>query len=78
MAHPRMASDPAAATAQDAFYDIAERTLPGAGLGGYALPEDVRFVIRRGAGAGVEASDGRWYIDYQHGRRLGTDGRGAG
>ena len=76
MAHPRMANDPAAATAQDAFYDTAERTLPGAGLGGYALPEDVRFVIRRGAGARVESSDGRWYIDYVGGAGANILGHG--
>jgi glutamate-1-semialdehyde 2,1-aminomutase len=45
-------------------YEIADRTLPGAGLGGYSLPEDVRFVIKRGAGSRVQSVDGRWYIDY--------------
>jgi len=45
-------------------YEIADRTLPGAGLGGYSLPEDVRFVIKRGVGSRVQSVDGRWYIDY--------------
>lgn len=46
------------------FYRRATRVLPGAGLGGYALPEDVRFVIRRGEGSRLEDVRGRWYIDY--------------
>ena len=45
-------------------YEIADRTLPGAGLGGYSLPEDVRFVIKRGVGSRIQSVDGRWYIDY--------------
>ncbi len=49
---------------QSDYYEVAERTLPGAGLGGYSLPEDVRFIIRRGVGSRLESSDGRWYIDY--------------
>jgi glutamate-1-semialdehyde 2,1-aminomutase len=49
---------------QDALYRTAESTLPGAGLGGYSLPDDLRFVIERGAGSRVRAVDGRWYIDY--------------
>ncbi len=47
-----------------AYYEIAEAALPGAGLGGYALPEDVRFVIHRGEGSRVQDVEGRWYIDY--------------
>ena len=46
------------------YFDIAEATLPGAGLGGHALPEDVRFIIQRGEGAKVQDVDGRWYLDY--------------
>lgn len=49
---------------QAGLYDIAERTLPGAGLGGYSLPEDVRFVIHKGQGSRVQSTDGRWYVDY--------------
>ena len=51
-------------TRPSAYYDVAETTLPGAGLGGYSLPEDVRFVIKRGVGSRVESVDGQWYIDY--------------
>lgn len=49
---------------QDDWYEIAERVLPGAGLGGYALPEAERFVIRRGEGCRLLGSDGKWRIDY--------------
>ncbi len=49
---------------QDALYETAEAVLPGAGLGGYALPEDVRFIFARGAGSRVQSVEGRWYIDY--------------
>ncbi|MCP4328212.1 MAG: aspartate aminotransferase family protein [Alphaproteobacteria bacterium] len=55
---------PALAHSQTDYYEIAERTLPGAGLGGYSLPEEVRFVIERGEGSRVQSVDGRWYIDY--------------
>lgn len=49
------------------WFEIAERTLPGAGLGGYSLPEDVRFVIERGEGTRVQSVEGRWYVDYTGG-----------
>jgi len=52
------------ASTQDALYAIAEATLPGAGLGGYALPEDVRFIIREGHGGRLVSVDGREYVDY--------------
>ncbi len=52
------------ATENARLYEIAERVLPGAGLGGYALPEDVRFIFHRGEGAHIQDVDGRWYIDY--------------
>jgi len=60
------ANTAAAATELDqaGLYDVAERTLPGAGLGGYSLPEDVRFVIHKGQGSRVQSTDGRWYVDY--------------
>ncbi len=49
---------------QSDYFEIAEATLPGAGLGGYALPEDVRFIFHRGEGAHFQDVDGRWYLDY--------------
>ncbi|MDJ0950583.1 MAG: aminotransferase class III-fold pyridoxal phosphate-dependent enzyme [Alphaproteobacteria bacterium] len=46
------------------LFELAERVLPGAGLGGYALPEDIRFVFSEGAGARLRDVEGREYIDY--------------
>ena len=53
-----------AAMTHDAYYELAARVLPGAGLGGYSLSEDVRFVIRKGEGSRLEDIRGRSYIDY--------------
>ena len=55
---------PRDAGAQDRLYAKAERTLPGAGLGGYSLPEHVRFVIDDARGARLTSAEGREYIDY--------------
>ena len=55
---------PRDAGTQDRLYAKAERALPGAGLGGYALPEHVRFVIDDAHGARLTSADGREYIDY--------------
>jgi glutamate-1-semialdehyde 2,1-aminomutase len=49
---------------QDGLYQRAERVLPGAGLGGYSLPERARFVIDDARGARLISADGREYIDY--------------
>jgi glutamate-1-semialdehyde 2,1-aminomutase len=46
------------------LFDLAEGVLPGAGLGGYALPEDIRFVFAEGSGARLRDVEGREYIDY--------------
>jgi len=46
------------------YYDTAADTLPGAGLGAYALADDVRFIIKRGKGSKLEDMDGNTYIDY--------------
>jgi len=51
-------------SAQDDLYAIAETNLPGAGLGGYALPEDVRFIITEGHGGRLTSAEGREYVDY--------------
>ena len=40
------------------YYEKAEAALPGAGLGGYSLPDDVRFIIQRGEGSRVLSVDG--------------------
>ena len=57
MAPPRDASH------QDRLYAKAERALPGGGLGGYSLPEHVRFVIDDACGARLTSADGREFID---------------
>jgi glutamate-1-semialdehyde 2,1-aminomutase len=62
--------------AQDALYQVAERALPGAGLGGYSLPEDVRVVIAEGRGSRVRSVEGRWYIDYVGGAGANILGHG--
>ena len=41
--------------------------MPGAGLGGYALARDIRFVFASGKGARFRDADGREYIDYAAG-----------
>jgi glutamate-1-semialdehyde 2,1-aminomutase len=58
------AMDAKAPSANDQLYEIAERVLPGAGLGGYALAEEVRFVFAEGKGARLRDVDGRDFIDY--------------
>jgi glutamate-1-semialdehyde 2,1-aminomutase len=56
--------DVAAPTENTRLYEIAERVLPGAGLGGYALAQDIRFVFAEGQGARLRDVDGREFIDY--------------
>jgi glutamate-1-semialdehyde 2,1-aminomutase len=46
------------------YYALAEQNIPGAGVGAYALPEELRFVAVGGEGSRLKAADGRWYIDY--------------
>jgi glutamate-1-semialdehyde 2,1-aminomutase len=45
----------------------AHRSFPGASLGLFHMPEDVEFVVERGAGARVYDVDGREYVDYSLG-----------
>jgi glutamate-1-semialdehyde 2,1-aminomutase len=49
---------------QDGYFERAEAALPGAGLGGYSLPQDVRFIIREGKGGRLISMEGREYIDF--------------
>ena len=51
-------------TNHDDWYQLANRVLPGAGLGGYSLAEEVRFVIKEGKGSKLYDTRGREYIDY--------------
>ena len=62
MAETAMRDDPPAR--RNDLATVAERLIPGAGLGGYSLPPEARFIIERGAGSRVRSLDGRWYIDY--------------
>ena len=52
------------AGSQDGYFELAEAALPGAGLGGYSLPEEVRFIIREGRGGRLISMEGREYIDF--------------
>ena len=56
-----------AKTATTEFFTSAERTLPGAGLGGYALADEIRFVFSHGRGPRLWDVDGLEYIDYTGG-----------
>ena len=46
------------------WFRLAEAALPGAGLGGYALPPEVRFIFAEGSGARFRDADGREFADY--------------
>ena len=48
------ATTPVGAMTHDEYYRIAAACLPGSGLGSYALPDDVRFVIHKGAGSRLQ------------------------
>ncbi|MEO0820111.1 MAG: aminotransferase class III-fold pyridoxal phosphate-dependent enzyme [Pseudomonadota bacterium] len=54
-------------TPSAAAFATAEASLPGAGLGGYALAPEIRFVFSHGRGARFWDVDGREYIDYAGG-----------
>lgn len=58
------ADNPIGAMSHDEYYALAAQVLPGAGLGGYSLPEDVRFVIHKGVAGRLQDVRGRWLIDY--------------
>lgn len=46
------------------LHGIAERAIPGAGLGSYALPEGVRVAFAGGRGARLTDANGMEHIDY--------------
>ncbi len=48
----------------EALFDIAESTMPGAGLGGYSLAREIRLIYSHGKGSRMWDVDGREYIDY--------------
>lgn len=47
-----------------ALFAAADACLPGAGLGAYALPDDIRLVFSHACGSKMWAVDGREFIDY--------------
>lgn len=47
-----------------ALFADADAYLPGAGLGAYALPDDIRLVFSHARGSKMWAVDGREFIDY--------------
>jgi glutamate-1-semialdehyde 2,1-aminomutase len=46
------------------LFEIADRVLPGAGLGSYSLAEDIRLIYSHGQGSRMWDVDGHEYIDY--------------
>ena len=53
-----------AASTQAELFEIADRVLPGAGLGSYSLAEDIRLIYSHGRGSRMWDVDGNEYIDY--------------
>lgn len=51
----------------DDLFTLADAALPGGGLGGYALSEDIRLIFAEGKGARFTDVRGREYIDYAGG-----------
>jgi glutamate-1-semialdehyde 2,1-aminomutase len=49
---------------QRELFEIADRVLPGAGLGSYSLADDIRLVYSHGKGSRMWDVDGNEYIDY--------------
>jgi len=49
---------------QQALFEIADRALPGSGLGSYSLAEDIRLIYSHGKGSRMWDADGKEYIDY--------------
>ena len=50
-----------------ALFETAEACLPGAGLGGYALADDIRLIFSHGQGPRFWDVDGREFVDYTGG-----------
>ena len=46
------------------LFAIAESVIPGAGLGSYALAQDIRMIFSHGKGPRIWDTQGREYIDY--------------
>ncbi len=46
------------------LFEIADRVLPGSGLGSYSLADDIRLIYSHGKGSRMWDVDGNEYIDY--------------
>jgi glutamate-1-semialdehyde 2,1-aminomutase len=53
-----------AASTQAELFAVADRVLPGSGLGSYSLADDVRLIYSNGKGSRMWDADGNEYIDY--------------
>ncbi|MDH3219182.1 MAG: aspartate aminotransferase family protein [Gammaproteobacteria bacterium] len=53
-----------ASSKQRALFAIADRVLPGSGLGSYSLADDIRLIYSHGKGSRMWDVDGNEYIDY--------------
>ncbi len=51
-------------TESERLYRTADQVLPGAGLGGYSLDEEIRFIFAEGTGPRLKDVEGNEYIDY--------------
>jgi glutamate-1-semialdehyde 2,1-aminomutase len=49
---------------QAELFEIADRVLPGSGLGSYSLADDIRLIYSHGRGSRMWDVDGNEYIDY--------------
>lgn len=58
------AKSPGSDANQHELFEIAERALPGAGLGSYSLADDIRLIYSHGKGSRMWDADGNEYIDY--------------
>jgi len=61
MSSPAMQSE---SSKQQDLFEVAERVLPGAGLGSYSLAEDIRLIYSHGKGSRMWDVDNNEYIDY--------------
>ena len=61
MSSPALETD---TSSQAELFEIADRVLPGAGLGSYSLAEDIRLIYSHGKGSRMWDADGNEYIDY--------------
>ncbi len=61
MSSPALKSD---RTKQQKLFEIADRVLPGAGLGSYSLAEEIRLIYSHGKGSRIWDVDDNEYIDY--------------